>query len=90
MTNTQEALLYLTNLLVYSDGIYDDSERQAIRYICEQEGISQADYSDFVKKIAGLTEKGLYDRGIDLLEACSDDDRLAVFVWLYKLAGGRW
>lgn len=86
MTNTQEALLYLTNLLVYSDGTYDDSERQAIQYICKQEGISENDYAGFIRDVAGLTEKGLYDRGIDLLEECNDEDRLGVFVWLYKLA----
>ncbi len=86
MNNRQQAILYLTHLLVYSDGQFDDSEKDAIKYICQQEDVSESDYRMFLNSIGSLSEKELYDRGIDLVEACPEDDKVAIFVWLYKLS----
>lgn len=86
MTTRQQALLYLTHLLVYSDGEYDDDEKIAIRAICEKEGVSDEDYRAFGLKSLEMTEREMFDGGVDLLEDCSDEDKMAVCVWLYKLS----
>ena len=86
MDNRQQALLYLTYLLVYSDGEFDARERHAIKYICEQEGISESDYQDFLERCHENTERALFENGVDLVEKCSYDDKIGIFVWLYKLS----
>jgi uncharacterized tellurite resistance protein B-like protein len=86
MNSRQQAILYLTYLLVYSDGEFDDSERIAIKYICREEGIGDDDYQNFLIDIQDISERELYDRGVDMIELCSEDDSMAVFVWLYKLS----
>jgi uncharacterized tellurite resistance protein B-like protein len=86
MTTRQQALLYLTHLLVYSDGEYDDDEKMAIRAICKQEEISDEDYQDFGLQSLEMSEREIFDGGVDLLESCSDEDKMAVCVWLYKLS----
>ena len=86
MNTCQEAILYLTYLLVYSDGEYDESEKKAIDYIRSQEAISDDDYQKFLLEIDDVSERELYNKGVDLVEACSLEDRLTVFVWLYKLS----
>jgi len=86
MNTCQRAILYLTNLLVYSDGEYDETEKSAIDYIRSQESISDDNYQSFLLEIDGVSERDLYERGVDLVESCSMEERLSVFVWLYKLS----
>lgn len=86
MTDRQLALLYLTHLLVYSDGEYDESEKDAILRICESEGISNEDYQQFHLNTLDLGEREIFENGVDRLEACSKEAQIAVFVWLYKLS----
>jgi len=86
MDTRQQALLYLTYLLVYSDGEFDENERHAIKYICGVEGISDDDYQGFLIKCQDYSEREIFENGISLLEDCNEDDKTAVFVWLYKLS----
>ena len=86
MGNRQQAILYLTYLLVYSDGEFDDKERQGIKYICQQEGISDNEYEDFLKNCQGASERKLFENGVDLVEKCSYEDKIGIFSWLYKLS----
>ena len=86
MNIRQRALLYLTYLLAYTDGEFDDHEKHGIKYICAQEGISDDDYQDFINKCQESSERELFESGVDLVEECSYEDKIAVFIWLYKLA----
>ena len=86
MENRQQAILYLTYLLVYSDGEFVDKERHGIKYICQQEGISEGEYEDFINNSKGSSERKLFENGIDLIENCSYEDKISVFSWLYKLS----
>lgn len=86
MNTRQQAILYLTHLLVYSDGEYDDSERLAIKYICKSEGISTDDYQKFVIDIQGTSERELYEKGVSFIDQCPEEDKVGVAVWLYKLS----
>jgi uncharacterized tellurite resistance protein B-like protein len=86
MNIRQKSILYLTYLLVYSDGEFDESERNAIKFICQEEGISEKDYQAFLIDVQELSEKDLFDTGVDLIEGCSEENKTSVFVWLYKLS----
>ena len=86
MENRQQAILYLTYLLVYSDGEFVDEERSGIKYICQQEGISDGEYENFMNSCKGISERKLFENGIDLIEKCSYEDRISAFSWLYKLS----
>ena len=86
MNTRQKAILYLTHLLVYSDGEYDDSEKRAISYICGVEGISDDEYQNFVIEIQEVSERELYEKGVSLIDECSEEDKVGVAVWLYKLS----
>ena len=86
MNTRQQSILHLTYLLVYSDGEFDESEKKAIKYILDQEGISESDYQEFLIEAQDLSEKELFTRGVDLLEECSEENKISCFVWLYKLS----
>jgi uncharacterized tellurite resistance protein B-like protein len=86
MDNRQQALLYLTYLLVYSDGEFDEHERHAINYICEQEGISENEYQEFLINCLEMPEREIFEKGLSFVEDCSEDEKAAVFIWLYKLS----
>lgn len=86
MDTHQQALLYLTYLLVYSDGEFDDDERRAIKYICGIEDIADEDYQGFLIDCQDLSERDIFEKGISLVEQCSEDEKINIFVWLYKLS----
>ena len=86
MNDKQLAILYLTHLLVYSDGEYDEREKDAILKICDNEGISVEAYQQFHLDTLDLGERDIFERGVDHVEACSEEDKTKVFVWLYKLS----
>jgi uncharacterized tellurite resistance protein B-like protein len=86
MSNRQQALLYLTYLLVYSDGEFDEHERHAISYICQREGISDDEYQNFLINCLEMAEREIFEKGLEFVEACSEDEKSAVFIWLYKLS----
>lgn len=84
--NYQLGLLHLVHLLVTVDGHIDDRERAAIAAIRKEENMSEQLSRDFEKKVETMKEQEIYSTGINLLSTCSDEERLAAFVHLYKLA----
>lgn len=84
--NYNEALLSLLRVIVYADGVFDDDETNAIKEICEIEGISDTYYDDFGERIKNLSEKDMYIKGIDSVQDCSQEEQIKIFVWLYKMA----
>ena len=86
MSDRQYALLYLIHLLVYSDGEYDEREKDAVLQICEKEGISNDEYQRFHLDTLELSEREIFEKGVDHADACNEDDKVAVFIWLYKLS----
>jgi uncharacterized tellurite resistance protein B-like protein len=82
----QSALLYLTHLLISADGTIDDDEVKALDLIRKREQITQAFFDDFVLTIKGKRERELFQLGIDTVNQCSEEEKLRVFVTLYKLA----
>ena len=84
--NFQFGLLYLIHLLTHADGSMDDHEITAINEIRNKEKISDAVFEEFKSEIIGKKEKVVYDRGIELIKDCTDEERLRAFVHLYKLS----
>ncbi len=79
-------LLCLTHLLISADGTIDDEEKKALGLIVEKERIPLQVFHQFLSSASTLKERDLFQRGIDALNCCSDDEKLRVFVTLYKLA----
>lgn len=86
MNHYHSALLYLTHLLISADGTVDDHEVKALDLIRRRENISQVFFDDFIVAISGKRERELFQQGIDIVNRCTEDEKLRVFVTLYKLA----
>lgn len=84
--NFQLGLLHMVHLLVTVDGHIDDRERAAILAIKKEENIPDVLFHYFEKKAETTTGQQIYLDGIEYLNVCSDDEKLAAFVHLYKLA----
>jgi uncharacterized tellurite resistance protein B-like protein len=84
--NFQLGLLHFVHLLVTVDGHIDDRERAAILEIKKEESISDKVFNDFERKSEVASEAEIYTDGIEYLSSCSDDEKLAAFVHLYRLA----
>jgi uncharacterized tellurite resistance protein B-like protein len=85
-SNLHLGLLYLVHLLVNVDGTLDDSEREALDRIIRKEGIAQSTVAEFEQQVGAKTERQIYQHGIELLNQCTDDEKLRAFVHLYKLS----
>jgi uncharacterized tellurite resistance protein B-like protein len=79
-------MLYLTHLLISADGTIDDHEVKALDLIRKREKISQQFFDEFIMAIKGKKERELFQLGIDTINQCSEEEKLQVFVILYKLA----
>lgn len=84
--NYFEALLYLLRVIVYVDGVFDEEESNAIKEICDREGISEEYYNSFCDRVKTLSEKDMYLNGIDHVQVCNREEQIKVYVWLYKMA----
>jgi uncharacterized tellurite resistance protein B-like protein len=85
-SNYQIGLLCLTHLLIGADGVIDDHETDAMKMIQDREQISNAVFHEFEHFIRNKKEREIYQHGIDLINLCSDAEKLKVFVTLYKLS----
>lgn len=84
--NFQLGLLYLVHLLIGSDGDVSDVEQKALQVIKNKEGISDDLFKEFNHQLAARKEREIYQMGIDLLNSCTENEKLNAFVHLYKLS----
>jgi uncharacterized tellurite resistance protein B-like protein len=84
--NFQLGLLHFVHLLVTVDGHVDDRERAAIDLIKNEENISDDVFLDFQMNVTTYSEQEIYSKGVELLNACTEEERLTAFVHLYRLA----
>lgn len=80
----QLGLLYLVHLLVSADGVIDETEKKALNKVKGKENIPDSVFTEFEKQIAAKTEREIYQEGIELINHCSDEEKLNAFVHLYK------
>ena len=84
--NFQLDLLHFVHLLANVDGVIDDRERKAMWSIKDEEKIADSVFHEFEKKIQTEKPQKIYEEGVDLLNSCSEEERLCAFVHLYRLA----
>jgi uncharacterized tellurite resistance protein B-like protein len=82
----QLGLLHLAHLLVNADGRVNEQEEQILKSIQEEENMAGALLHHFRQTIEAKTEQEVYRTGIAQLESCGEDEKLAAFVHLYRLA----
>lgn len=82
----QLGLLCLTHLLVSADGVLDKTEADALKIIRMNEKIGDDIFGEFRNITEQKKEREIYQMGIDLLNRCSDAEKMRVFVMLYKLS----
>src|SRR5688572_11193110 len=87
MTNNYHlGLLHVVNMLINTDGRIDDREMEIILKIKEEEKIGDDVFLEFSKSIATLKGQDIFNRGLDLLNGCTSDEKLCAFVYLFQLA----
>ena len=84
--NYQLGLLYLVHLLVSADGIVDEKEMAALQKIREKEKIENDTFHEFELTVQQKKERDIYETGIELLNQCSDKEKMNAFVLMYKMS----
>jgi uncharacterized tellurite resistance protein B-like protein len=85
-TNFQLGLIYFVHLLMNVDGRGDERERSAILAIKEEEQIPDSIFQEFEQYLSSHSEAGIYNRGVELLNLCTDEEKICAFVYLWRLA----
>lgn len=85
-TDFKLGLLHFVHMLINVDGHIDDREMAAIQSIKKEEKIDDALFQEFSKSIATSKEHEIHQRGVDLLNACSEEEKLCAFVHLFRIA----
>ena len=87
MTTTyQLGLLHIVYTLINVDGRIDEREMNSLQKIQEEEEIDSNLFLEFSRSIVGADKNEVYRRGVDLLNACNEEERLCAFVHLFRLA----
>lgn len=84
--NYQLGLMYLVHLLINADGVIDDKERSGLKRVQALEDIPDSLFHEFESQIAGKKEREIYQSGIEMLNECTDEEKLNAFVHLYKMS----
>jgi uncharacterized tellurite resistance protein B-like protein len=84
--NYQLGLLHIVHRLINADAKIDDREMAVILKIKTEEHIDDAVFLEFSRGIALAKEKDIFDRGIELLNTCTEEEKICAFVYLFKLA----
>ncbi len=80
------ALLHFVYLLINSDEHIDDREMALILKIKTEEEIDDASFLEFSRSIAQANRQDIFNRGLELLNKCSEEAKLCAFVYLFQLA----
>jgi len=79
-------LLFLSYLIMVADGILDEVELDALKKICRHEGISLDYLDNFIRYTKVLPEKEVYNKGLEEIAMCNDEEKLRIFGWLYRIS----
>ena len=79
-------MLHLVHLLVSADGVIDKNEIEAIKKLRQLENIPDDVYAQFEASIKSKKEREIYETGIKLINACTEEEKLKTFVSLYKMS----
>ena len=79
-------LLYLAHLIITADGVIDENELKAMENLKKEEQIPDQVFKDYKESVKTMKEKDIYQKAIDLISNCDDEERLRAFSWLYKIS----
>jgi hypothetical protein len=82
----QIGLLHFVHLLVMVDGAIDQREKAAIRKIKLEEKIPDWIFDDFEESVPEKSERQIYEEGVEMLNRCTEEEKLTAFVHLYRLS----
>ena len=82
----QIGLLYLVHLLIGADGVVDENEKKALKKVKEKENIPDSLFSEFESQVATKKERDIYQEGIEMINRCTEEEKLNAFVHLYKMS----
>jgi uncharacterized tellurite resistance protein B-like protein len=83
--NFQLGLLHFAHLLMNADGTIDEREKKALQKIKNDEKIPDKVFIFFQETVVGRVERDIYEDGVELLNKCTEEERLTAFVHLYQL-----
>ena len=84
--NYQLGLLHVVHSLINVDGRIDDREMETLMKIKNEENIDDTVFLEFSRSIARTKSPDIFKRGVDLLKACKEEEKICAFVYLFKLA----
>ena len=84
--NYRNSLLYLSHLLMSADDVLEDEEINALKKICQYEGISEDELKGFLADAMNMPEKTVYNKGIEHIDDISDELKTRVFAWLHRIS----
>lgn len=82
----QIGLLYLVHLLISADGVVDENEKKALMKVKDKENIPDLLFAEFENQVAIKKERDIYQEGIEMINRCTDEEKLNAFVHLYKMS----
>ena len=85
-TNFQTGLLYLVHLLISADGVVDENEKRALQKVKEKENIPDSLFAEFENQVLIKKERDIYQEGIEMINRCTDEEKLQAFAHLYKMS----
>ena len=83
--NYQLGLLYLSHILISADGVIHEAEQKALLQFRDDEKMSAAVYDEFQKDVQSKKLSAIYQKGIELINKCSAEEKKRAFVRLFKL-----
>ena len=84
--NYQLGLLHFVHMLINTDGRIDDREMEIILKIKKEEEIDDSIFLEFSRSIATAKGQDIFNRGLDLLNSCTEEEKLCAFVYMFQLA----
>lgn len=84
--NYQLGLLHFVHMLINTDGRIDDREMEIILKIKKEEDIEDSVFLEFSRSISTAKNQDIFNRGLDLLNSCTEDEKLCAFVYMFQLA----
>ena len=82
----QIGLLYLVHLLISADGVVDENEKKALIKVKDKENIPDSLFAEFENQVAVKKERDIYQEGIEMINQCTEEEKLNAFVHLYKMS----
>ncbi|MDH5380261.1 MAG: hypothetical protein OEW75_05375 [Cyclobacteriaceae bacterium] len=85
-SNYHRGLLYMIHLLISADNVIDEGELRALEAIQKLENMPLEIYRTFIKEVDGMEERKIYEKGIDMISLCTEEEQIKAFSWLLKIS----